>query len=191
MSSNKIINPNDNDILLGRGGKLSVLRVACLYAVLSSTSIPCIISCLLYHLFLGNNNKHIGNEKLRKVARTQADLYKTASKKEKSDISRSLVRHIRNLDPPGRFLKRDPTNRCWHDVGDVAAREKASQALRDALGEIDRPHCDDTLPPPNPIQKDPRPLKVPSLPNSYRCSYDYDNDYKRSNMPFEEGLVDH
>lgn len=145
----------------------------------------------LSSFLLGNNNKHIGNEKLRKVARTKADLYKTASKKEKSDISRGLVTHIRNLDPPGRFLKRDPTNRCWHDVGDEAAREKASQALRDALGELDRPHRDETFPPLNPTQKYPRPLKVPSLPNSYRCSYEYDNDYKRRRMSFEEGLVDH
>lgn len=90
-------------------------------------------------LHIGNNNKHIGNEQLRNMARSYVYVYSVSTKKEKSDISRSLVHHIRSLDPPGRFLKRvGPNNKCWYDVGDDAAREKASQALRDAVAVVER-----------------------------------------------------
>ena len=81
----------------------------------------------------GKNNKHIGNEKLRQMARDKIPIYKVSSKKEKSQISRSIVSAIRNLSPPGRFLKRDLNTGLWLEVGDDVAREKTSQALRDAV----------------------------------------------------------
>ncbi|GKY92792.1 hypothetical protein MPSEU_000248900 [Mayamaea pseudoterrestris] len=96
----QIVQPHNNDILMGRGGK---------------------------------NNQHAGNERLRQMARHYCEQYKVSKKKGKSNISRTLVGMIRNLDPPGRFLKKDPTSRLWEDVGDETAREKASQVLRDAV----------------------------------------------------------
>lgn len=80
----------------------------------------------------GNNNKHIGNEKLRTLARSQVERYRNSTKKDKSKISRELVFYIRNMHPPGRFLKRNAIEQ-WEDVGDDIAREKTSQALRDAV----------------------------------------------------------
>ena len=50
-----------------------------------------------------------------------------------SSRSKLLVQKVRELDPPGRFLKQDPTTLIWKDVGDVLAREKTSQVLRDAV----------------------------------------------------------
>jgi hypothetical protein len=98
--------PQGNDVLMGRGGK---------------------------------NNQWCGNEKLRAMARTQAENYRMSSKKGKSYISRELVRRVRELDPPGRFLKKDDAG-GWEDVGDEVAREKASQVLRDAVAvEINSP----------------------------------------------------
>jgi hypothetical protein len=48
------------------------------------------------------------------------------------------VKQVRELDPPGRFLKissdQSGTFGEWLDVGDIAAREKTSQVLRDAVG---------------------------------------------------------
>jgi len=99
MSEDRIIEPTENDILMGRGGK---------------------------------NNQHVGNEKLRHFARGRCDDYRKAFKKRKSSISRELVQQVRDMNPPGRFLKKDSTSGLWEDVGDEVAREKASQALRDA-----------------------------------------------------------
>ena len=87
----------------------------------------------------GKNNQHMGNEQLRNLARCHAQKYRSASKKDKSVISREIVSHIRNLYPPGRFLKRKyPTNK-WEDVGDDIAREKARQAMRDAVSSQNNP----------------------------------------------------
>jgi len=96
----RITEPHENDILMGRGGK---------------------------------NNQHIGNEKLRSMAREQSENYRMSSKKGKSYISRELVRRVRQLSPPGRFLKKNNITGDWEDVGDEVAREKASQVLRDAV----------------------------------------------------------
>lgn len=133
----------------------------------------------IYPLTAGNNNKHIGNEQLRNLARRNVREYRNSSKKEKSDISRSIVHHIRSLNPPGRFLKRDPSRKCWKDVGDDSAREKASQALRDAVAEFGRGDIGIIV---SPMMKE-APLSPPSLPN-YRYGFEVDN-YKRRRMSSE------
>lgn len=40
------------------------------------------------------------------------------------------------MSPPGRFLKKNSLTSLWEDVGDEVAREKASQALRDAVSAL-------------------------------------------------------
>mmetsp|Transcript_6421 Transcript_6421/g.6984 ORF Transcript_6421/g.6984 Transcript_6421/m.6984 type:complete len:314 (-) Transcript_6421:47-988(-) len=100
------IQPHENDILMGRGGK---------------------------------NNQHVGNEKLRGFARLESENYRMASKKGKSFISRELVKKVRLMDPPGRFLKKNNATGAWEDVGDDVAREKASQVLRDAVSILSQP----------------------------------------------------
>lgn len=88
----------------------------------------------------GNNNRHDGNEMLRSLARKHATQYRRSAKKRKSALSRDLVKQVRCLKPPGRFLKLKllPNGtRVWNDVGDDAAREKTSQVLRDAVGALE------------------------------------------------------
>lgn len=80
----------------------------------------------------GNNNRHSGNEKLRTLARREAALYNISMKMQKSAISRQLVQEMRDLNPPARFLKQLKSGE-WQDVGDLLAREKVSQVLRDAV----------------------------------------------------------
>lgn len=96
----------------------------------------------------GKNNQHVGNERLRGLARLQSENYRQASKKGKSVISRELVRQVRTMNPPGRFLKRNTDTGEFEDVGDDVAREKASQVLRDAVSVIaqsnDRASDDET-----------------------------------------------
>jgi hypothetical protein len=52
----------------------------------------------------GKNNQHVGNEKLRVIARKRCNEYQIASKKGKSTISRELVKVVRDMVPPGRCV---------------------------------------------------------------------------------------
>lgn len=83
------IEPHENDVLMGR----YVPR----FAIRDQISPN-------HNLRGGLNNKHSGNEKLRQLARQYGSKYKTLTKKEKSDLSRYLVRRMRELDPPARYV---------------------------------------------------------------------------------------
>ena len=105
---------HENDVLMGRG-KTCFLRLL-MPAVKAVTFVA--NSLLLLHLCQfatkgGKNNRHIGNEKLRDIARGQVEKYKVSTKKIKSAISRDIVKQVRNLDPPGRFLKRVAETGEW------------------------------------------------------------------------------
>ena len=84
----------------------------------------------------GTNNRHPGNEQLRTFCHNAAIEYSRSGKNEKSQLSRDLVILVRQLNPPGRFLKKDQIAKAWMDVGDIAAREKTSQVLRDAVNAL-------------------------------------------------------
>ena len=93
----------------------------------------------------GNNvNRHVGNLKFRQLCREHKAHYVMCTKLEKKSVSVNIVNHVRNMDPPGRFLRKDAEGQ-WVDVGDQEAREKTSQALRDCLPE------GETAPDPNSI----------------------------------------
>lgn len=78
----------------------------------------------------GGVNRHVGNIHFRQlVSKYEYDYRATHRKADKTDISARIVSIIRNLDPPGRFLKNDEG--VWRDVGDEKARNKTSQALRE------------------------------------------------------------
>jgi hypothetical protein len=62
------------------------------------------------------------------------DYAKAKSKLDKSGVLASLVDQIRAASPNGGFVKQDESGR-WFEVGDFLAREKTSQAFRDALHE--------------------------------------------------------
>ena len=95
--------PNENDILLGRGGI---------------------------------NHTHSGNTNLRNFAGALAEHYHKAGKKLKTDMSRELVKLVHDQWPSGRFIKRNKHVDRWEVVSDEIARNKASQALRDAVTEL-------------------------------------------------------
>ena len=83
----------------------------------------------------GNTFRHIGNRKFRDLARSLARKYANSTKLAKSQIARDMVNSLKDVDPPGRFLKKVGF-RQWEEVPDVIAREKASQCLRDAVSEL-------------------------------------------------------
>jgi hypothetical protein len=60
----------------------------------------------------GKNNQHSGNERLREIARERCEDYCAATKKGKSEISRELVRRVREMTPPGRCVSAT----CWINI---------------------------------------------------------------------------
>ena len=77
-------------------------------------------------------NAHPGNEQYRKfVDREKLHYLTTQFRREKRLLSSEIVDEIRNLEPPGRFLLKDPNSKVWRDIGDEKARDKTSQALRE------------------------------------------------------------
>jgi hypothetical protein len=83
----------------------------------------------------GHNNKYIGNERLRQIVADQVKCYATGTKLKKSKMVRAIVRHIRSLDPPGRFLRFTYGTKMYEDAGDKFATEKVSQVFRDAMAK--------------------------------------------------------
>jgi hypothetical protein len=76
---------------------------------------------------------HIGNELFRRrVVSMLGEYRKTRSKLEKSKVLNDVVEQVRRNSPLGGFVKQDESGR-WYEVGDFLAREKTSQAFRDAL----------------------------------------------------------
>jgi hypothetical protein len=60
----------------------------------------------------------------------------SSTKRQKMAISRSIVEAVRDLNPPGRFLEKDPNTGLYSDIGHRKAVEKTSQALRDGAASL-------------------------------------------------------
>eukprot|EP00545_Synedropsis_sp_CCMP1620_P011627 CAMPEP_0119003516 /NCGR_PEP_ID=MMETSP1176-20130426/607_1 /TAXON_ID=265551 /ORGANISM="Synedropsis recta cf, Strain CCMP1620" /LENGTH=357 /DNA_ID=CAMNT_0006955127 /DNA_START=72 /DNA_END=1145 /DNA_ORIENTATION=+ len=82
----------------------------------------------------GGTNVHPGNRHFRDLINLHRRAYLKARKNDKPAISRAIVRTIR--ENTGRFLKRDEKSGLWYEIGDDAAREKTSQALRQRAPEM-------------------------------------------------------
>jgi hypothetical protein len=77
---------------------------------------------------------HSGNERFRVIVSGYLDKYSTAtSKLEKSYMLSDIVAQVRKCSPNGGFVKKCPETKRFYEVGCFLAREKTSQAFRDAL----------------------------------------------------------
>ena len=83
---------------------------------------------------------HPGNERFRSLVTTRADpSYCTSySASEKRAVAEEIIKHIKSLDPPGRFLRREGRghkfrglNGPWEELSDRESIKKTCQALRD------------------------------------------------------------
>jgi len=78
---------------------------------------------------------HIGNNRFReRVERTLDEYRKAHTKLDKSNVLNKVIDEVRAASGVGGFVKQDSAG-CWYEVGDFLAREKTSQAFRDALSE--------------------------------------------------------
>jgi hypothetical protein len=82
----------------------------------------------------GGTNVHPGNRNFRDLINLHRRTYLKARKNDKPAISRAIVRSIREVK--GKFLKKDEKSGLWFEIGDDAAREKTSQALRQRAPEM-------------------------------------------------------
>ena len=78
----------------------------------------------------GMTNGHPGNRRFRDIIALHRPDYIRATKMDKPNVARRIVRAIRGGNPPGRFLKKSEDQK-WYDVGDRCAAEKTSQGLRE------------------------------------------------------------
>lgn len=81
----------------------------------------------------GRINSHPGNMYFRDLVHKYKFRYlaNDTTKLDKRKIADMIVRTVRNLDPPGRFLKEVPKTTYYLDIGDEKARKKAGQAMRE------------------------------------------------------------
>lgn len=91
----------------------------------------------------GMTNSHAGNVRFRQLINENKIRYLKATKVKKPEVAREVVSMWRNMSPPGRFLAMSRTNGTlssdpivWHDVGDVKARMKVSQCLRERTPDV-------------------------------------------------------
>jgi len=90
------------------------------------------------------SNHHAGNVNFRKIVNKIRPTYIRSDKREKPTVSFRVVKEIRCLDPPGRFLRQEKKDELWYEIGNKKAREKASQALRDGTSMFSRKYASDT-----------------------------------------------
>lgn len=89
---------------------------------------------------------HPGNQRFRTLVTTRTDETYCASysASEKRAVAEEIVRHIKDLKPPGRFLKREGRGQVsrglqgpWEELTDKEVIKKTCQALRDC-NRLDR-----------------------------------------------------
>lgn len=83
----------------------------------------------------GGINNHPGNVNYRSIVHIYKTDYNLATNKQvKSEIARTVIRKVRELKPPGRFLEKN--NLVYQVVSEEQAMKKTSQALREGAPSI-------------------------------------------------------
>mmetsp|Transcript_10306 Transcript_10306/g.30182 ORF Transcript_10306/g.30182 Transcript_10306/m.30182 type:complete len:430 (-) Transcript_10306:424-1713(-) len=87
-----------------------------------------------------NIAQHPGNERFRSLINTMYNekYCSDFTTEEKKALALKIIKHIKSLDPPGRFLKRDGVSQSsrglegpWEELTEKECLKKATQALRD------------------------------------------------------------
>ncbi|GAX23136.1 hypothetical protein FisN_33Lh027 [Fistulifera solaris] len=83
----------------------------------------------------GETNHHTGNIQYRLLVKACQPAYLAAKRRDKPRIAAGIVLAVRRAG--GRFLKKEEDDDAgWKDVGNVRAREKTSQALREGAPDL-------------------------------------------------------
>jgi hypothetical protein len=155
-----------NDVLCGRGGETNhhtyvttkiknIVHCACwiFVEILCNRLVLTFLSPLSLYLYF----YHRGNIQYRKLVKAYRGLYVQSTRRIKPKVAQCIVYSIRQMG--GRFLKRvengnnntggkdseessstnssnNNNNAWWVDVGNIKAREKTSQALREGAPDL-------------------------------------------------------
>jgi hypothetical protein len=76
-------------------------------------------------------NQHPGNQYFRSLVKHLKNEYVVTPKSEKPQFAKLVVKHIRALKPPGRFLRQAKGSKEWTAMDDKGALDKTRQALRE------------------------------------------------------------
>ncbi len=88
-------------------------------------------------------NLHPGNIRFRQLVNVAKEGYVLASLEDKRKYANCIVQHIRNLSPPGRFLKKSSgKDGYWSVMNDKGAHDKTRQALREGAPAIEKAQRD-------------------------------------------------
>lgn len=79
----------------------------------------------------GGISNRPGNRRFQALVTVHSSRYAHASAGQKREITKAVIETLQNLEPPGRFLKKDDATGFWHDVGMEKAQAKVGQALRE------------------------------------------------------------
>jgi hypothetical protein len=96
---------------------------------ISKSHLGCI--CISSFVSSAESNCHPGNVWFRDRVEERKALYRASNNATKTRIAQEVVQWVRNRNPPGRFVVRDPHSGLWNDVGAAEAHKKAKQALRE------------------------------------------------------------
>jgi hypothetical protein len=87
-----------------------------------------------------NVAQHPGNQRFRALVKSRSNnpFYSRYTRSAKLVVAQEIINHIRNLKPPGRFLKHPSSvSNTWEKLSDKETLKKTCQALRDC-SRVDR-----------------------------------------------------
>jgi hypothetical protein len=87
-----------------------------------------------------NVAQHPGNQRFRALVKSRSNnpFYSRYTRSAKIAVAEEIIHHIRNLSPPGRFLKHPSSvSNAWEKLTDKETLKKTCQALRDC-SRVDR-----------------------------------------------------
>lgn len=128
-----------NDVLCGRGAVRGPAILS--FSLTGFTNIRLwflLMSAATFCFSIQYVNGHGGNQQLRKLAQDRKPQFDSGAYVVKRLLAMEIVSIISNLNPPGRFLKKNNDN-IWEDIGQDEAIQKACQVMRD-MNRQDRQH---------------------------------------------------
>ena len=83
-----------------------------------------------------NAHNHGGNLYFRRLVKSFKVGYVSGTKQQKREYSQIIYNKIRQLNPPGQFLKYNPNTSTWDDIGEKKSLYKIKQALREGAPDL-------------------------------------------------------